>query len=89
MRELSYRVFIISCLVFMLTMMSVLLTGCGTTAVQIETKEVAVPVKCEVDNFPSKPAQTDDSMQTLKNLLIYYQEVEAIAIGCTQGTQSE
>lgn len=49
--------------------------------VKIETKEVFIPVKCDLE-LPTKPLE-NGSFESHKQIAIYYKKVEQIAKDCT------
>lgn len=58
------------------------LSACAKPIVKIQTKEVLIPIKCNL-TLPDKPKE-NGSFESHKELLLYYLEVESIAKDCTK-----
>lgn len=70
-------------LMIFLPVFAFLLSACANHPVyRVETKEVLVPVKCNLQ-LPQKP-QENGSFQSHKELMKYFVQVEQIAKDCTQ-----
>lgn len=65
-----------------LILSAILLSACAKPLVKIETKEVFVPIKCDLE-LPTKP-QENGSFESHKQIAIYYKKVEQIAKDCTK-----
>lgn len=62
---------------------AILLSACASKPlVKIETKEVFIPVKCDLE-LPTKPLE-NGSFESHKQIAIYYKKVEQIAKDCTK-----
>lgn len=70
-------------IVTILVLISTLIfTGCSKPVYKIQTQEVLIPVKCNLE-LPQKP-QENGSFESHKSLAKYYLEIEQIAKDCTQ-----
>ncbi|WP_300692411.1 MULTISPECIES: hypothetical protein [Helicobacter] len=65
-----------------LILSAILLSACAKPLVKIETKEVFVPIKCDLE-LPTKPLE-NGSFESHKQIAIYYKKVEQIAKDCTK-----
>lgn len=68
--------------IIFLAFCSLIFAGCTSIAYQIKTKEVYIPVKCNL-KLPLKP-QNNGTFEAHKELVIYYLKVEQIAKDCTK-----
>ena len=76
---LTNLVFCVSSLLFLLAF----LAGCSTKPIlKVQTKEVFIPVKCNLE-LPPKPKE-DGGFESHKELSLYYKEIEQIAKDCTR-----
>lgn len=64
-------------------MLPFLFIACAKQEVQVEVKEVFIPVKCPL-KLPLKPTYKN-TIESAKELSSYYLEVENIAIFCVKG----
>lgn len=69
-------------LMIFLPVFAFLLSACAKPVYRVETKEVLVPVKCNLQ-LPQKP-QENGSFQSHKELMKYFVQVEQIAKDCTE-----
>lgn len=69
---------IIFALVVVFAMLS---AGCAKPEIITEYKEVAIPLKCQVE-FPKKPKFDKDDLQSVKDLAEYYALVEELLKAC-------
>ncbi|WP_300692399.1 MULTISPECIES: hypothetical protein [Helicobacter] len=69
-------------LIAFLTLFALSFSACASKPlVKIETKEVFIPVKCDLE-LPTKPPE-NGSFESHKQIAIYYKKVEQIAKDCT------
>ncbi len=64
-----------------LILSTILLSACAKPLVKIETKEVFVPIQCDLE-LPTKPID-NGSFESHKQIAIYYKKIEQIAKDCT------
>lgn len=69
-------------LMIFLPVFALLLSACAKPVYRVETKEVLVPIKCNLQ-LPQKP-QENGSFESHKQLMKYFVIVEQIAKDCTQ-----
>lgn len=67
--------------ILMFILSAILLSACAKPLVKIETKEVFVPIKCDLE-LPTKPLE-NGSFESHKQIAIYYKKIEQIAKDCT------
>lgn len=66
-----------------LIIIGVFLSACASKPlVKIETKEVYIPVKCDLE-LPTKPLE-NGSFESHKQIAVYYKKMEQIAKDCTK-----
>lgn len=66
-------------LIFFLSL-SLIFSACASSSVQVQTKEVLIPIKCNLE-MPKKPKE-DGSFESHKALGIYFLEVERTLKDC-------
>ena len=58
-------------------------TGCSSVAPTIVTKEVLVPVKCEM-SVPNRPTKVASTSKNVSNILEYTEKLETIIEVCVK-----
>ena len=58
-------------------------TGCSSVAPTIVTKEVLVPVKCEM-SVPNRPTKVASTSKNVSNILEYTEKLETIVEVCVK-----
>lgn len=75
-----YGIWVIATILILMT--TLIFNGCSKPVYKIQTQEVFIPVKCNLE-LPQKP-QEDGSFESHRALTKYYLEIEQIAKDCTQ-----
>lgn len=75
-----YGIWVITTILILMT--TLIFNGCSKPVYKIQTQEVFIPVKCNLE-LPPKP-QENGSFESHKALAKYYLEIEQIAKDCTQ-----
>lgn len=60
-------------------------TGCSSVTPTIVTKEVFVPVKCEI-RVPNRPTKVGSTSKNVSNILEYTEKLETIVQACVKNT---
>lgn len=60
-------------------------TGCSSVSPTIVTKEVLVPVKCEI-SVPVRPTKVASTSKNVSNILEYTEKLETIIEACVKNT---
>lgn len=66
--------------VLYLILIAFFFSACASSSVQVQTKEVLIPIKCNLE-MPKKPKE-DGSFESHKALGIYFLEVESTLKDC-------
>lgn len=61
------------------------LSGCSSVTPTIVTKEVLVPVKCEM-SVPERPTKVESTSKNVSNILEYTEKLETIVEACVKNT---
>ena len=61
-------------------------TGCSSVSPTIVTKEVLVPVKCEM-SVPVRPTKVASTSKNVSNILEYTEKLETIIEACVKNTK--
>ena len=59
------------------------LTGCSSVTPTVVTKEVLVPVKCEM-SVPNRPTKVASTSKNVSNILEYTEKLETIVEACVE-----
>lgn len=70
---------------FILILIIISLSGCSGVTPTIVTKEVLVPVKCEM-SVPVRPTKVKSTSKNVSNILEYTEKLETIIEACVKNT---
>lgn len=69
--------------IFLLFFVFLFFTGCSSVKTAIVTKDVYIPVKCEVD-IPPRPVKVDSTSRNVISILEYTEKLEVIIEACVE-----
>ena len=75
--------FLKSNFILILILIIINFTGCSSVTPTIVTKEVLVPVKCEM-SVPNRPTKVSSTSKNVSNILEYTEKLETIVEACVK-----